>query len=467
MANIAATLSLNVPAITALCKGEAGNTILNGTVNPTGVVGKEGDFFLNVATAQLFGPKTGGLWPPGIVLNNNALAPDWNSVYSSVRASSGSWNSAYTTSRTGSADWNNNYTTTRSNSANWNNTYTTVTNNSAVFTNVQNASANRDSVYTTVRTNSANWTNYDLGVRALTSNWQSTYTTVFNTSGSWGGGGGGGAGYDLGVRALTSFWDGTYTTVRTTSANWSSVYASTRSNSGNWDAVYSTVYSNSGGWEAGAGVASTVTTNSPYWDWAFTVGQAVTADRIQFTAASGGWDWAYNNTLTGTDDWNSSSSQVLSDFAYYGFTYAYQFWNFQSGVVQQNSNDWETAFIRTATWTVTGITPVYSDVPGGIAVVNNAFNLPDLGYSEATFGVTNGTVNSCITARIPSASTSWPNGVRYNFIQLGTGRVGVSGASGITINSINNAKQTNSQYTKASLVKVGTSNWVFYGTDLI
>jgi len=448
MPNIAATISLNVPAITALCKGEAGNTILNGTVNPSGVIGNEGDFFLNVATAQLFGPKSGGLWPSGVVLNNSALAPDWNSVYTSVRTSSGSWNSAYTTSRTGSADWNNVYTTTRSNSANWNNTYTTVANNSAVFTNVQNASANRNNVYTTVRTNSANWTNYDLGVRALTSNWQSTYTTVFNTSGSWGGGGGGGgAGYDLGVRALTSFWDNTYTVVRTNSANWSSVYTSARSNSGNWNAVYTTVYNNSAGWEAGAGAASTVTANAPYWNWAFTVSRAVTADRVQFTATSGNWDWAYSNALTGQpDDWTWAYNNALSG----------------------QPDNWTLAYVFSYSTANSGLEPNADLITSGNTYSINggtAFVMRGGGFNGKIFAV-NVTATAPVTATIPSQATTannWRDGASIRIAQLGTAKVQVSAAPGITISSTGNQFRTNSQGAITELFKVSDTAWLFTG----
>lgn len=41
----------------------AGNTILNGTSNPTSGQGINGDFFLNTTTSTLFGPKAAGAWP--------------------------------------------------------------------------------------------------------------------------------------------------------------------------------------------------------------------------------------------------------------------------------------------------------------------------------------------------------------------------------------------------------------------
>lgn len=44
-----------------------GNTILNGTSNPT-TEGVDGDFFLNTTSSTLFGPKASGTWPSGVSL---------------------------------------------------------------------------------------------------------------------------------------------------------------------------------------------------------------------------------------------------------------------------------------------------------------------------------------------------------------------------------------------------------------
>lgn len=46
-----------------------GNTILNGTSDPWNGDGKDGDFYINISTSRLFGPKRGGVWPSkGILL---------------------------------------------------------------------------------------------------------------------------------------------------------------------------------------------------------------------------------------------------------------------------------------------------------------------------------------------------------------------------------------------------------------
>jgi hypothetical protein len=48
--------------------GADGNTVLNGTVDPTPADGNDGDFYINTNTDSIFGPKTGGLWGTGTSL---------------------------------------------------------------------------------------------------------------------------------------------------------------------------------------------------------------------------------------------------------------------------------------------------------------------------------------------------------------------------------------------------------------
>ena len=43
--------------------GAPGNTLLNGTANPSASQGNNGDFYLNTATNSVFGPKAAGAWP--------------------------------------------------------------------------------------------------------------------------------------------------------------------------------------------------------------------------------------------------------------------------------------------------------------------------------------------------------------------------------------------------------------------
>jgi hypothetical protein len=49
-------------------EGANGNSILNGTINPTSAVGVDGDFYVNTTTSAIFGPKVAGNWPAGISL---------------------------------------------------------------------------------------------------------------------------------------------------------------------------------------------------------------------------------------------------------------------------------------------------------------------------------------------------------------------------------------------------------------
>lgn len=44
-------------------EGDAGNSVLNGTVDPVAADGNDGDFFINTSTNEIFGPRVGGAWP--------------------------------------------------------------------------------------------------------------------------------------------------------------------------------------------------------------------------------------------------------------------------------------------------------------------------------------------------------------------------------------------------------------------
>jgi len=45
-----------------------GTSMLNGNVNPSTLTGNDGDFYINTATNELFGPKANGTWPAGVSL---------------------------------------------------------------------------------------------------------------------------------------------------------------------------------------------------------------------------------------------------------------------------------------------------------------------------------------------------------------------------------------------------------------
>jgi hypothetical protein len=140
------------------------------------------------------------------------------------------------------------------------------------------------SVYTTVQNTSGSWgassSTIDTGVRALTSNWESTYTTVYNTSASWGVTS---TVVDLGVRALSGNWESTYTTVYNTSASWgassSTIDTGVRALTSNWESTYTTVQNTSGSWGGGSGstIDLGVRALSGNWESTYTTVQSQSA----------------------------------------------------------------------------------------------------------------------------------------------------------------------------------------------
>lgn len=48
--------------------GTNGSSVLNGTSNPSNILGNNGDFYINTSNYTLFGPKATGTWPTGISL---------------------------------------------------------------------------------------------------------------------------------------------------------------------------------------------------------------------------------------------------------------------------------------------------------------------------------------------------------------------------------------------------------------
>jgi len=74
-----ALLCIALQFSTASCKkgdngpvGQNGATILSGTGVPAISVGKNGDFYLDLSTMQLYGPKTDAGWGSGVQLKGNA-----------------------------------------------------------------------------------------------------------------------------------------------------------------------------------------------------------------------------------------------------------------------------------------------------------------------------------------------------------------------------------------------------------
>ncbi|MBK7762732.1 MAG: tail fiber domain-containing protein [Bacteroidetes bacterium] len=57
------TQLLSVPFALYAGNATSSNTVLNGTINPTNTIGNNGDFYINTASNQIFGPKSSGVWP--------------------------------------------------------------------------------------------------------------------------------------------------------------------------------------------------------------------------------------------------------------------------------------------------------------------------------------------------------------------------------------------------------------------
>ena len=77
MSNIASTLSLNVPAITALCIGQRGSVIFAASGLPSntnntysGNPGLSGDYYIDTSTGFYYGPKTTS-WPTTYLFSLN------------------------------------------------------------------------------------------------------------------------------------------------------------------------------------------------------------------------------------------------------------------------------------------------------------------------------------------------------------------------------------------------------------
>jgi hypothetical protein len=339
MANISAKLSLNVPAITALCKGEPGTSMLNGTVAPTIGIGNDGDFFINTTSYQLYGPKAGG-WGIPAQLNNNILAPKWDSAYNTLSSLSASWVSDNTTVYSNSARWSGVFSTTRAYSGDWNsafntalivnsisgewdlapNVYTNVNAGSAnwvsVYNNVRSISADNsaklNSIFSNVNTNSASWgVDSDVQVRSLTGNWQNTYTITYNNSADWNTAFIK-AGTDLDVRSLSGNWQNTYNTTYSTSARWENAFTTINSQSANNRSVYTSVRSQSASW---IDTNTTVWTYSGAWN---NVIDTLKYDNTYTTVYSNSATW--NNTIILRSDLNSLRDKVTLKFDLSGGT---------------------------------------------------------------------------------------------------------------------------------------------------
>jgi hypothetical protein len=159
MPTTAATLSLNVPAITGLLAGVTINSIVT-QVSALGIA--QGTNALTCLTAN---------------------SGNWQSTYTTVKGNSANWysgiNSINSFLDSTSGNWQNSYTTTNANSANWQNSYTTVNTTSSIYI----------SLSSTVTQNLTTWNagaNASSTVIANSGYWQNAYVTVSANQGAWG-----------------------------------------------------------------------------------------------------------------------------------------------------------------------------------------------------------------------------------------------------------------------------------------
>lgn len=323
MANVAAKLSLNVPAITALCKGERGFSLRSGTGVPTPAIGLDGDFYLDTLVYNIYGPKTGGVWGASTELSNVSDSPRWNSSYATVSSLSAVWNSTTSSVFNLSSDWNSVYSTTRAYSGDWSGALTMSQSvSTAIFANsgswdstntsVYNNSGRWESVYTYVNNSSGSTVAGAITVlNSYSANWDSVYTAVYNTSASWNDGNSAYSSFRANSADLVStrtsvfntsgLWDSTYTSVYNTSGSWNSVYTSVYNTSADWNNAWTTLNANSASYQD---VNTTVWTYSGGWG-----GSDIAAVYTTLYNTSGNWNNVYNFWNT---EWTTYSASVES-----------------------------------------------------------------------------------------------------------------------------------------------------------
>jgi hypothetical protein len=131
---------------------------------------------------------------------------------------------------------------------------------------------------------------------------------------------------------------------------------------------------------------------------------------------------------------------------------------------------------------INGATGAYSDLAGTGLDWNSVDERFDVEPKIANFGTVitktsdftlefidvNKTIllntSSGMTLTVPANSAvEIPVGYQYNFVEIGTGRTTFSTASGVTIGSKNDQLFLDGRYSKGTLVKIATDQWVLFG----
>ena len=228
MSNTAATLSLNIPAITALCTGPRGSQIFAASGLPTntnntygGNPGLSGDYYIDASTGLYYGPKT-TVWPTTPLFSLiNAVS---SFAYTLVSGTTSLIIPQYGNNKIFSTSNNSAILGGQNNALTGNNSFILGSNITAAITGF--TLVNNLSTTGTVYTNSGD-----------SNLWYSAYTAVVSNSANW---------------------SSTYSSFSGVSAQSSAVFTAVSPNSANWNSTYTTVTANSGNWQSAYGVTSSL-----------------------------------------------------------------------------------------------------------------------------------------------------------------------------------------------------------------
>lgn len=104
-----------------------------------------------------------------------------------------------------------------------------------------------------------------------------------------------------------------------------------------------------------------------------------------------------------------------------------------------------------------------SSIPQEVSIVTYTASLTNLQSSDA-YKLVQMNVGSANDLRIPTnAGTPFPIGTQILIMQYGTGQTTIAGTVGVTVRSSGGKNKIAAQYGMATLVKIGTDEWVLSG----
>lgn len=226
MSNIAATLSLNVPAITALCTGQRGSIIYAASGTPTNIYntylgnpGLSGDFYVDTATGFYYGPKTTS-WPSSPLFALNV--PTSAYPLTLLTGTTGLFLPTYGNNTVSP------YGTNLGILGGVNNTLSGA-NSFIIGSNLTSSLSN----FTVVNNLSGNVL-YDIIGNSIL--WNTAYTAYNSTSANF-------TAASTLIDTNSAIWNNAYSSLTATSATWTTGYTSVNSNSANWNTSYNVVSS--------------------------------------------------------------------------------------------------------------------------------------------------------------------------------------------------------------------------------